>query len=209
MSGYNEESHGEKSRPRHGSPLFYRLLEEMAETHDRKSHDYASDENPSGNYHFAGQMAGLFVHSFQDAGFFGRLAEKVYRLANLEKSGKHPKNETIEDTEKDICVIAALWMADRRDRRAKKLAAIEKIQTQTRAGEWSGLNKESDLKEPEFDVRDVQQVMARSQKAIRTIIELYGQLTVDDTLQVASFFAGCRRDIEHAQNQAQGKQPHR
>src|SRR5678809_779765 len=89
----------------------------MADTHDRKSHDYASNENPFGYYHFAGQVALLFKHSSNDAGFVGRIAEKIYRLANLEGSGKTAKNETIADTERDIAVITALWMADRRDRR--------------------------------------------------------------------------------------------
>lgn len=106
-------------KPRNGSPTFYSLLEEMADTHDAKSHDYASNSNPSGNYHFAGQMATMFKHCAEDAGFVGRLAEKIYRLANLEGSGKVAKNESIADTEKDICVIVCLWMADRRDRRAK------------------------------------------------------------------------------------------
>lgn len=102
---------------RHGSPTFYSLLEEMANTHNAKSHDYASNQNPYGNYHFAGQVSALFAHSPEDAGFVGRIAEKIYRLANLEGSGKIAKNESIADTEKDICVITCLWMADRRDRR--------------------------------------------------------------------------------------------
>ncbi len=89
----------------------------MAETHSRKSHDYASNENPYGNYHFAGMVASLFAHSHEDAGFAGRIAEKVYRLANLEGSQKTTLNETIEDTEVDIVTICALWMADRRNRR--------------------------------------------------------------------------------------------
>lgn len=104
---------------KHGSPTFYHLLEEMAVTHDKKSHDYASNDNPSGNYHFAGQMACMFSHSPCDAGFAGRLAEKIYRIANLESGGKIAKNESVEDTERDIAVIICLWMADRRDRRAK------------------------------------------------------------------------------------------
>jgi hypothetical protein len=123
---------------RHGSPTFYALLEEMADTHDVKSHDYASDKNPSGNYHFAGQMATMFSHSPNDAGFVGRLAEKIYRLANLESQGKTPKNESIADTEKDIAVITALWMADRRDRRNKSDAIKEKLQRQMREGTWEG-----------------------------------------------------------------------
>lgn len=102
---------------RHGSPTFYKLLEEMSETHDKKSYDYASDDNPYGNYHFAGMVSSMFSHSPQDAGFAGRLAEKIYRLANLESAGKTAKNEGISDTETDIAVITALWMADRRDRR--------------------------------------------------------------------------------------------
>lgn len=104
---------------RHGSPTFYALLEEMAVTHDKKSHDYASNDNPYGNYHFAGRLAVLFAHSEQDAGFVGRLGEKLYRLANLESSQKTAQNESIEDTERDIAVITALWMADRRDRRLR------------------------------------------------------------------------------------------
>lgn len=117
---FREENFEDQGRARHGSPTFYNLLEEMAQTHDRKSHDYASNENPYGNYHFGGKLALLFSHSEQDAGFISRLGEKFYRLANLESSGKIASNESIEDTERDIAVITALWMADRRDRRVLK-----------------------------------------------------------------------------------------
>lgn len=108
-----------KGRPRNGNPRFYDLLDDLARTHDKKSHDYASNDNPSGNYHFAGQMASMFSHSPQDAGFFGRIAEKIYRLANLESGGKTARNESVEDTERDIAVITILWMVDRRERRTK------------------------------------------------------------------------------------------
>lgn len=99
----------------------------MADTHDKKSHDYASNNNPYGNYLFAGQVATLFAHSSQDAGFVGRLAEKLYRIASLESTGKEPKNETIEDTEKDILVITALWITSRRERRAKRQNQDSKV----------------------------------------------------------------------------------
>lgn len=116
---YEQEEHGDKGRPRNGNPRFYQLLDEMAVTHDKKSHDYASNTNPSGNYHFAGQVANLFKHSPEDAGFVGRIAEKLYRIANLEGAGKNAQNETIEDTERDIAVITLLWIADRQERRTK------------------------------------------------------------------------------------------
>jgi len=113
-------------RARHGSPTFYSLLERMADIHDKKSHDYASNNNPYGNYHFSGQLSLLFASSPEDVGFISRIGEKLYRLANLESSGKNPLNESIEDTENDLCVIMALWMSDRRDRRNAKLSNQKK-----------------------------------------------------------------------------------
>lgn len=104
----------------HGSLSFYKLLEEMAVLHDKKSHDYAKDSDPYGNYKFAGWIASLFSHSPDDAGFAGRLAEKIFRLSVLEGGNLVPKNESIEDTERDIAVISVLWMSARRDSRAKQ-----------------------------------------------------------------------------------------
>lgn len=102
----------------YGSPTFYALLSEMRETHNAKSHDYAKDSDPYGNYKFAGLVSSLFAHSPDDAGFAGRLAEKMFRLAVLGQRREEPKNESVDDTERDIAVIAALWMAARRDKRA-------------------------------------------------------------------------------------------
>lgn len=152
---YDEEKipGGIVSRQRHGSPTFYDLLEEMAETHDKKSHDYTSDSNPSGNYHFAGKLASLFAHSHEDAGFVSRLGEKMYRLANLESSQKIALNESIEDTERDIAVIVALWMSDRRDRRRKKQEAIAKVREQMNRGEWSGAYSEDKSSDPTSKTR--------------------------------------------------------
>ena len=107
----------EQGRQMNGSPTFYSLLQEMAQTHDRKSHDYASNDNPYGNYTFSGELASLFSHSKLDVGFVSRIGEKLYRLANLERSQKVVYNESIEDTEKDLATIVTLWMAARRDSR--------------------------------------------------------------------------------------------
>lgn len=112
---------------RHGSPQFYKLLEEAANIHDKKSHDYTKNNNPFGNYYFAGRVAALFAHSPQDMGFVGRLAEKIYRISVLESGGKEPKNESIDDTERDIFVITGLWITSRRERRAKR--KLEKSKT--------------------------------------------------------------------------------
>jgi len=105
---------------KHGSKTFYKLLEEMSDIHSKKSHDYASNEDPYGNYKFAGMLSQLFKNS-DDAGFVGRVGEKLYRLANLENNNIIAMNENIEDTERDIATIIALWVAFRRDRRWKNV----------------------------------------------------------------------------------------
>lgn len=105
------------SRRRYGSPKFYELLGQAAELHSRKSHDYAKKGDPFGNYHFAGRMGQMFKNP-DDAGFVARLGEKLYRLSNLDNDGIAPLNESVADTELDILVIVALWMADRRERKS-------------------------------------------------------------------------------------------
>lgn len=105
------------------SDTFQVLLVEADRLHNRKSHDYASSDDPYGNYHFAGKLAKMFDNP-DDAGFVGRLGEKLYRLANLENNGKAPLNESIGDTELDIIVITVLWMADRIDRRSRLNASF-------------------------------------------------------------------------------------
>ena len=104
---------------------FEQLLRESKRLHERKSHDYASGENPYANYRFAGEIASLFNHSPHDAGFVSRIAEKIYRLSNLERDGKNPINESIEDTEMDIITITILWMASRQDARAGNPVQME------------------------------------------------------------------------------------
>lgn len=120
---YPETKSGDTIR-RNGSPEFYAMLAEMADLHDKKSHDYASNDNPFGNYYWSGRLSVLFGASSKDAGFAGRLGEKLYRIANLESGGKIPLNEDIAETERDICVIVMLWMAARREERKKRPAAV-------------------------------------------------------------------------------------
>lgn len=112
--GNSKNMEVQEVRPKEGT--FHKLLETMEELHNKKSHDYTSDDNPYGNYHFAGMLSKLFNNP-DDAGFIGRLGEKLFRLANIENSGKLTMNESIEDTENDIAVIVMLWISSRKDKR--------------------------------------------------------------------------------------------
>lgn len=113
-----------ETKLRNGSQTFYSLLSKAGDIHDSKSHDYANNSDPLGNYRFAGELAKLFMDP-TDSGLIGRFGEKLYRLSNLDKKEEKPKNETIEDTEIDLLVIIGLFVANRQDRR--KLEATKSI----------------------------------------------------------------------------------
>ncbi len=149
-----EEFEDGKGHQRHGSATFYSLLEEMAATHDKKSHDYAPSDKSFINYEFAGTVANLFSHSAIDAGFAGRLAEKIMRLSVLEAGGLQPKNESVADTERDIAVIATLWMAARKSLKESK--GIFSVTTGTMGGlmEESPQEENEPLRKNLFRIRD-------------------------------------------------------
>jgi hypothetical protein len=99
---------------------FYDLLKASGDLHTLKANEYSGDADPYANYKFAGQMSKLFTDP-DDSGFLGHIAEKFFRLANLENNKKDPKNETIEETEHELCMLIILWMSMRKDRRRTEI----------------------------------------------------------------------------------------
>lgn len=184
---------------RPGSPIFYRLLDRLANLHEKKSHDYASTVNPVGNYHFAGLLASMFSHSPQDAGFIGRIGEKIYRLSNLEKDGKTPKNESIEDTELDICVITLLWMSDRQERRAKTMNAID----EGRSAFYDNIHRRDDSKSvAKTDIATPEKDKNPLQDQLLDLIKLMPDFQVDELLE---FVFTLRRARNQAKSYGQQK----
>jgi hypothetical protein len=172
----------DQDKVRHGSPQFYHLLEVMADLHDKKSHDYANNKDPFGNYYFAGKMSKLFNNP-ADAGFFGRIAEKIFRLANLENSGKMAKNEGVEDTEIDICVITTLWMASRVQRREASAKLDESFKTNLREGNWETESSNKGYQEK-----------SRSETNYAWIIKLLGDVTPVDRIGLRDYINALIRD---------------
>lgn len=206
------------SEKRNGSPTFYALLTDMAELHDRKSHDYTHNTDPYGNYRFAGTIAAMFNHSPLDAGFAGRLAEKIYRLSVLEGSGKKPKNESIDDSEQDIAVITALWMAARRDERSKpnplntELFDLLKLMPDSQTSEIISfiyemrkireIQKHESVQGPGMSeqgrhVMEVESRAASSEDAAGQMIQLEPKLSPADRAQLISYLINCQRDANH------------
>ena len=87
------------------NPKFATILEQMANMHNRKSHDYARDSNPYSNFEESAITAGVPV----DTVFAVMIGIKMARLAELTRAGKEPNNESIQDTRVDLAVYSALW----------------------------------------------------------------------------------------------------
>lgn len=89
------------------NPKFTTLLAQMAELHDKKNEDYASDGNPYSNFEYAAQVAAIFTDP-EDRVYATLLGIKLARIAELRR-GKTPKNEPLHDSYKDATTYMAIW----------------------------------------------------------------------------------------------------
>lgn len=87
------------------NPKFHSLLKKMADMHDKKSADYATDTNYYSNFENAAISASTSV----DAVFRTMIGIKLARLAELQGKGKTPKNESVMDSLIDLAVYATLY----------------------------------------------------------------------------------------------------
>lgn len=91
---------------RHGHPRFYELLEEMAETHSRKNHDYADESNPFSNFQEVAEGTGLTIsqvlHVF--------IRTKVARIKQLTTKVNFVIGEGIRDSLMDLAVYSLIWI---------------------------------------------------------------------------------------------------
>ncbi len=86
---------------------FEKLLEEARLIHDKKSHDYASDEDRFSNFTRAAEIVSWFKNPI-DQVFACMIGIKIARLAEL-RNGKNPNNESIRDSHLDLFVYSGLW----------------------------------------------------------------------------------------------------
>lgn len=89
------------------NPRFAAALRRMEETHEAKSHDYATVENPYANFDFAQTLVARFAGA-EDQVFATMVGIKLARLGEL-LSGKTPKHESIEDSFLDLANYVVLW----------------------------------------------------------------------------------------------------
>ncbi len=89
------------------NPIHSEILDKCKELHEKKSHDYAADDNPFSNFEYAARVSEIFTDPV-DRVFATIIAIKFARLAELRK-GKTPKNEPLEDTCVDKTNYVAIW----------------------------------------------------------------------------------------------------
>lgn len=85
---------------------FAQIVDELTKLHKIKNHDYAGTDNYLSNY-TASSRAGIspWINTIL------RLQDKMARLENFAKTKElHVKNESIEDTFKDMAVISILGL---------------------------------------------------------------------------------------------------
>lgn len=89
------------------NPEFMQLLERMKEIHERKSHDYAQNDNVFSNFERSAVIASWF-NDETDKVFTSLIGVKLTRLAEL-LNGKEAKNESVEDSFLDLATYCAIW----------------------------------------------------------------------------------------------------
>lgn len=127
---------------RHGDPRFYDLLEEIAELHSRKNHDYAKTTEPLSNFN---RSASLGVEPWR--GVLVRMSDKWSRIEQL-AGGKVAKNESLRDSLVDLAVYALIDILLLEDEESKarrlqsdaRLAAQNAVKAQALAGSVGGVN---------------------------------------------------------------------
>jgi hypothetical protein len=87
---------------RHGDPRFYGLLEEIADLHSRKNHDYAKTSEPLSNFN---RSSALGVEPWR--GVLVRMSDKWSRIEQL-AGGKVAKNESLRDSLIDLAVYSLI-----------------------------------------------------------------------------------------------------
>jgi len=92
------------TRDYHGHPRFYELLQEMADLHSRKNHDYSGNENPLKNLRECEEIG---VPAWK--GILVRLIDKWGRLKTYARTGTFEvKDESVKDTLMDNAVYSLL-----------------------------------------------------------------------------------------------------
>lgn len=89
---------------------FNKMTMDMCKTTQAKNTDYAKSENAFANFENSAAVAGVSV----ERGILIRMADKMSRIGNLISKEAQVKEESIDDTLKDLAVYATILRIYRR-----------------------------------------------------------------------------------------------
>jgi len=117
-----KQSEQKEKQKKFGHPAFYKLLDQMAELHSRKNHDYAGTKDPLKNL-----RASMRLDIDPVTAVLVRLQDKWSRLEEFVKSGQLlVKDESVEDTLMDNAIYSLLAIILRREQQNKNGVEKEK-----------------------------------------------------------------------------------
>ena len=106
----------DSGKQKFGHPDFYKLLDQMADLHSRKNHDYAGTKDPLKNLRAPSRIG---ISPF--TGVMVRLQDKWSRLEEFVNSGTFlVKDESVEDTLMDNAVYSLLAIILMREEKEKQ-----------------------------------------------------------------------------------------
>ena len=97
----------------HGHPAFYRIVEELKELHSEKSRQYATKDNPLGNFERTGKMISKFLKPGINptlASCLALVSKQIDGVYELVGECKENTADSLEDKLRDIAVYAILAM---------------------------------------------------------------------------------------------------
>lgn len=113
------------------SDPYLQEINDLLQLHESKKADYANADNQFSNFEASSKYAGVSV----DEAFDVLIGTKIARLQNLKESGKHPMNESVQDTERDLSNYIIIKRAYRRWVNSKKNSDVRKgIEREVNAG---------------------------------------------------------------------------
>lgn len=89
------------------SPAFAKVIEQVIDTHLKKSSDYAGAVDPFKNFKVSASFAGVGTGT----AILLQMGNKIARLQTLLNSKETPNFESVEDTILDLAVYAMLYKA--------------------------------------------------------------------------------------------------
>lgn len=102
-----------------GHPLFYKILEELADMHDKKNKQYASETEPLSNFDRTARTVSKLlndkINNKKLAYAMTLMAKQIDAVYDMVGEGKKDTVEEIEDKFKDIAVYSIICMILSRD----------------------------------------------------------------------------------------------